>query len=385
MTAVSQPTPVLLLIETSLHSIIEGYYMAHPTATKLDVIGANLLKRHANWWQRKGCLLSSPESSMLGNLWLPLSNGTIAVEDVDLTPDMVDVDRIVGSALGPGPIETLDDQLRHVGPYTPIPWVEAIMGVPIRTTIQGGSMRARDHVDNWDEWAFHAEHFDSDWYELLMRFVDLLAERKGGKRAITQTLMRGPSDLAEAVLGPENMCLSLYDTPNEMHRFLDFATDLFIKVLHAQLRRIPDIEGGYVNPFGIWAPGTVVRNQCDATAFLSADHYEKWFLPYDMRIWKSVDYSIQHVHSNSLHTVDVLLAQEVPHAIQVTVDIQPAGPQVQEVIPTLKKILSKKSLVIEGWLTQDEVRTLQSELPGDGLSITIRRQPGEGHTGWYMS
>ncbi len=322
---------------------------------------------------------------MLGDLWLPLSNGRIATVDVDLRPGMVDVDRIVGPSMGGGPIQVLDDQLRHVGPYTPIPWVEAIMGVPIRTTIQGGSMRARDHVSSWEEWDFEDEHFDGDWYDLLLHFVDLLAERQGGKRAITQTLMRGPTDLAEAVLGPETMCLALYDSPIEMEEFLEDASDLFIKVLHAQLRHIPEIEGGYVNPFGIWSPGTVVRNQCDATAFLSADHYEKWFFAHDMRIWKSVDFSIQHVHSNSLHILEVLLENELPHAIQVTVDIQPAGPLVQQVIPEFKKILAKKPLIIEGWLTNDEVRILQQELPADGLSITIRRQPGQGHTGWYMS
>ena len=78
---------------------------------------------------------------------------------------------------------------------------------------------------------------------------------------------------------------------------------------------------GYVNPFGIWAPGTVVRTQCDATAFLSAGHYAEWYLPYDERICEAVDYSIIHLHSCSLHTVDVLLEVERPHAIQVTLGV----------------------------------------------------------------
>ena len=359
--------------------------MSQQTAGKLDDIGRNLLERHAKWWEKKGCLIAPREASLLGELWLPLSDGTIATEDIDLEPDMIDVGRIVGPSRGPGPIETLDDQFQHVDPYTPIPWVEAIMGVPIRTTIQGGSMRGREHSASFKEWDFDADHFHIEWFDLLMYMVDMLVQRQGGKRAITQTLMRGPVDLAEAVFGPETMCLSMYDAPDDLHRFMDYAADLFIKVLHAQLDRIPRMEGGYVNPFGIWSPGTVVRNQSDATSFLSPDHYAEFVYPYDMRIWESVDYSIQHTHSSALHHIDVLLQNERPHAIQVTVDIQPTGPLVQQVIPTFQKILEKKPLIIEGWLTGDEVRLLQKELPADGLSITVRRQPGGDHVGWYMA
>lgn len=348
--------------------------MAEPVRATVDDAGAALLKRHAAWWQRKGMLWAEPEAAPLGRLWLPLTDGTLAEEDGELTPDRVDVDRIVGEPLGPGPVETVGDQFVHAAPYPQIPWVEAILGVPIRTTIQGGSMRARARVDRWEDWDNEAVHRNDDWFNLLKRFVDLLTARQGGRRAIVQTLMRGPSDLAEAVLGPELMCFSMYDYPAELRRFLETATDLFIEILREQLARIPTIQGGHVNPFGIWSPGTVVRTQCDATAFLSAQHYARWFLPYDIRICQAVDYSIIHLHSNSLHTVDVLLDLERPHAIQVTLDLQPSGPPVAQILPILRRILAVKPLILEGHLTDDEVRLVREELPDDGLSVTRRRE-----------
>ena len=169
------------------------------------------------------------------------------------------------------------------------------------------------------------------------------------------------------------MCLSIYDHPTELRRFLEKVTAHFIEILQAQLARIPRIHGGYVNPFGIWSPGTVVRTQCDASGFLSANHYARWFLPYDIQICQAADYSVIHLHSNSLHTVDKLLEVERPHAIQVTLDQWPAGPKVADILPTLRRILSVKPLIFEGQLSDEEVQMVRKELPAAGLSITRRR------------
>jgi hypothetical protein len=185
--------------------------------------------------------------------------------------------------------------------------------------------------------------------------------------------MRGPCDLAEAVLGPELLSYSLYEHQDSLRRFLDEAVGVFIEILHAQLARIAPVEGGTMSPFGIWAPGTVVRTQCDATAFLSADHYREWFLPYDERICETVDYSIIHLHSVSLHTVDALLAVERPHAIQVTLETSPPGPTLEEMVPVFRKALGVKPLLLEGYLSEEELRWLQDELPPDGLAINVRQ------------
>lgn len=347
--------------------------MTARTHVSLDATGATLLPRHEAWWQRQGALYAEPPVAPLGRLWLPLTDGTVAQEDLDLRPEMVDIDRIVGEPLGDGSLETAGDQFCHVAPYTQIPWVEAILGLPIRTTIEGGSMRVGAHAESWAAWDNDAIHRDDDWFDLLKCFIDLMAGRRGARQAITQTLMRGPSDLAEAVLGPALMCFSIYDHPDELRRFLDVATDLFIEILHEQLARIPTIDGGYVCPFGIWSPGTVVRTQCDASAFLSAEHYAEWFMPYDVRICESVDFSIIHLHSNSLHTVDKLLGLTRPHAIQVTLDIQPSGPPLAQVLPILRRILSVKPLILEGHMSENEVQMIREELPSDGLSVTRRQ------------
>jgi hypothetical protein len=165
----------------------------------------------------------------------------------------------------------------------------------------------------------------------------------------------------------------MYDHPLELRSFLEEATHTFIEILAAQIALTPSVQGGYVNPFGVWAPGTVVRTQCDASVFLSPRHYAEWYLPYDVEICEAVDYSIIHLHSCSLHTVDALLEVERPHAIQITLETEPSGPPLEEIVPIFRKILGVKPLILDGPLSEEQAKGLLDTLPPDGLCIIARQ------------
>jgi hypothetical protein len=346
--------------------------MQQPVIT-LDETTNALLQRHADWWRRKASLCTFVDGTPLGDLWLPLAGGTLATEDMDLRPVMLDVDRVAGMRQPEGALRTFGDLICAVDPYGKVPWVEAILGAPVRATIKGGSMRTHAYIDSLETWQRAASRRDEAWFRLLMGLTDLLVERSAGRLAVVQPTMRGPSDLAEALLGPRLMSYAMYDEPQHLSQFLQEVSGVFVDILHGLLARVVPAGGGYVSPFGIWAPGTVVRTQCDATAFLSARHYAQWYLPHDLRICESVDYSFIHLHSVSLHTVDALLEQERPHAIQITIEAAPKGPTLAQMLPVLRRILSVKPLLLEGHLSGDEVRWLQDQLPTGGLAITARR------------
>lgn len=331
-----------------------------------------LLQKHVAWWHRKERLYTRSTGTPLGDLWLPLSDGTLAQKDMALTPEMLDLNSLAGPQYEPGHLEIHGDQIRTAAPYTRVPWIEAILGAPIRVTIQGGSMRAMPIIEKWQDWDFGDSHINENWLDILLQLTDYLVERSAGRAAVVQTLMRGPSDLAEALLGPEFMVYSMIDHPQALHAFIETITEVFISVLQAQFERIPKVGSGYVSPFGIWSPGTVVRTQCDASAFLSAGHYAEWYLPYDVAISESVDFSIIHLHSSSLHTVDAILEQQHPDAVQITFETASNGPSLQALVPIFRKILARKPLIFEGPLTEDDVVFLFDNCPNGGFCINAR-------------
>ncbi len=335
-----------------------------------------LIERHQRWWAREATLITQVAGAPLGDLWLPLADGTLATRDMDLTPDLLDFERLLpgqDDADADGGVAIHGDIFRTTTAFGRVPWLEAILGAPVRATIQGGSMRTKPLVENWTDWSTVPAYRNDAWYALLLRLTEALVERAGGRAAVVQPTLRGPSDLAEALLGPELLSFSLYDHPAALRSFLEETTAVFVEVLHALLARIPPLAGGYVSPFGIWAPGTVVRTQCDASAFLSGRHYAEWFLPYDVRIAESVDYAFIHLHSCSLHTVDALLEMPRPQAIQVTLEAAPSGPLLQDMLPTFRQILAVKPLLLEGQLDDDDVALLLDALPTGGLAIIARR------------
>jgi hypothetical protein len=355
------------------HSPNDRETMMTPPSLTLDAAGTALLRRHAGWWRREESLCTFVQGTPLGDLWLPLSDGTLATQDLTLTPELLDVDRIAGTQQAPGPLQTHGDLFQVVDPYGKVPWVEAILGTPIRATIKGGSMRTHSFIDTFERWEQLSNHRADDWFAQLLALTDLLVQRGAGRYAVVQPTMRGPSDLAEAILGPTLMSYAMYDEPRRLRRFLGEVTDVFIEILHALLAHVRPVQGGYLSPFGIWAPGSVVRTQCDATAFLSPAQYAEWYLPHDLSICESVDYSFIHLHSISLHTVDTLLAQERPHAIQITLEAEPKGPSLAQLLPTLRKILAVKPLLLEGQLSHEQVAWLQDQLPAGGLAIAARQ------------
>ncbi len=339
---------------------------------------SDLLERHKAFWGmedvEKPLLKIGRYSSSYGQqpppMKLPLADGTMASGDLFyLDPEMLSPERFSRREENPSAEPaTAGDLLSVRSPFAKVPWMEAIVGCPIRVSLQSSSMWSESVLgEDWYK-DFRSLKPSDRWRGKLLEFTEFLSANSGAY-LVANTLMRGPSDMVDALIGEENLCVGIYQHPDEIHELMTMCADIFIDTAQAQLDRVSPFQDGYCNQFGIWAPGLSIRTQDDASALVSPADYAEFMLPPQEHIVAEFEYSTIHLHSNSLHVVDAVLDSTI-NAVQVSMDPQPFGPTVIELLPTFVRMQEKKPILIEGPMMQWELDELLETLLPRGLYVS---------------
>lgn len=327
----------------------------------------HLLERHRRFWDGDGDAPFRRVSrhNPLGERGgIPLAGGGRATEGQFITPDLIDPHSFYPGETPTGPVVN-GDFLAGQGPPA-LCWTEAIAGCQVQV-VTGGPW-AVPFLEDWSD--LPGLKADAKWLDKLDQFVDYLARRAGGRYPIVEPLMRGPIDIMASVLGHERMCLALSESPEEADELLSFCADVFIETARRRLERTPVFAGGWVSSYGIWAPGRVVRTQVDNGTLVSPETYRERVLPHDRRVIEAFDFPLIHVHSGCLHLADELARIEALKVIQVSIDY-PGGPLAAEVMPTLRRVIERKCLIVTGPVTPTELRDLEALTPPGRLCLQV--------------
>lgn len=300
-----------------------------------------------------------------------LADGSLTQDGTRLLPDLLDVQRLVEQLDVPSALVS-DDLIQGIAPYD-LCWNEALVGCPIYW--RAGFVWSETPPAGWNDVAQFQLPIDKRWLDQLLAMTELLVAQAHGRYPICQPLLRGPIDIAAALLGDMQLCWLLADEPARAHHLLERCTDLFIMVAQAWGAATPPFQGGSCE-YKLWAPGRVVRMQADNAALLSPRWYQEFLLPCDARICAAFDYPLIHTHSGVLPImVDALLALEPLRAIQVSLDY-PAGPPLAVLLPHLKQVNACKPLIITGAVTQQELAMLLQTLSSNGLCLQVALRDG---------
>jgi len=255
-------------------------------------------------------------------------------------------------------------------PYTGIPWMEAILGCPVRAGKE--SFTSRPWLSSPAE-ALEKVHFDpqNPWLAKYLEFTAALAQLSRGRFPVGMPIMHGPTDILGALLGQQEMVIALMETdPQVMHRLIERVTRVFLSVIEAQRRLIPPFYGGQALGFyHIWAPGTAIWFQDDLSAVLPHKLYRQFFLDSARLILAGHDHTAVHLCPNSLSILDELLTLENLKTVQVDKDV--SGPGVKELLPVLAKIMQTRGLILWGDLNIEDLERVKRNLPCRGLALHV--------------
>ncbi len=328
---------------------------------------------HRGFWERRR-LDHPPASFKVGDFFFARHYSAarpLLVANRPVEPDMLRVDAFLPD------YERMYREVERLGqdgfwtaePYTGIPWMEAVLGCPI---IAGEESFTSKPIFDDPREAEAALRFDPEnpWLRKYLEFTRALVDLSGGRFPVGQPIMRGPTDMVGALLGQTGMIFALADDPEGTRRLIRRVTEIFLAVIAEQKKIVPPFLGGSaIGFYHVWTPGTAIWFQDDLSAILSPDLYREYFLDSARLICRDYDFTAVHLHPSSFFIVDDLLGLDRLGAIQVNKDV--GGPSVEEMLPTLGRILERKRLIFWGDLDLDELALVRDRLPNRGLFLQI--------------
>ena len=251
---------------------------------------------------------------------------------------------------------------------------EVLIGCPV---VEG--------VTNWAEPCFTDWHQldgyrvqDSVWYQRMMDNLGRAIEAVDPQTyPFAGANMRGPVDMARAMLGGDLLCAAVFDHPDELKSLLARITDVIIETCEAHSALLPLYEGGQFNSMGIWTPGRSPAFSVDSAWMFSPACYQDFFLPCDIRICEAFDTAMVHLHSASRQHF-VTWAQELPKmGLQCSVDElwlptgerKCLGPSMGDLIPLFAQVCEHTSFLIFGYWDDDVIERAIQTMPRQGYAI----------------
>ena len=368
--------------------------------------------KHRRFWERTeadSCLRSVSVYAPSVGVKLPQPDGGYVTEAALLEPDMVDPAALIDE-VEQWDAERLDGTLTAQGqfmisvgqgdlmpgsrPFPKLPWIEAMLGCPVKMT--EGQIWNEHYPGDPREVVERSIRFEGNpWFELYLECLRQLQSRLAQRFPVSaNTLLRGTSDLAAAVMGVQEACLGWIEDPDFMARLMRVCTDAVLTVVEAGHTTLEPFVGGYLSNYRIWAPAPVVSTQADHSTLVSPQMYEEQMLPYDLEVIGACPLSIFHLHNNGLHIAPLLV--EIPDldVIEVAMDPYPTGERKRYEVEMLRMILERKPLILDVHLPSlEEAEWLLGQLPNRGLcwhplydpEIYDKLSPSEvGHETWIL-
>lgn len=337
-----------------------------------DRVKARLAKNEAFWTRGPA---QRPLIGMAVNITFPAvrfagletGQGCITPDMIDPEAFLADWDRSFAHAE-----DRAEDLFMVASPYSAVPWMEAIAGCEVYVSPASSSIWAEHPSLSWERLKLVGFDPNNAWLLKLIECAKALREHAAGRYPISTPILRGVSDMAAALLGPQRFVLEFYDHPLELRQVFVRCTEIWQGVGQALVHAFGRFHGGQcAGRRRVWTTGTCMLYQDDAAAVLSPTLFREAIVPHEHEILKQYARTMIHTHSGTLRImIDGLLSLPSLDAIEVQFD--PSGPSLPALLSSLKRIQEHKSLLIVGELkdlTLDGINLLLRELSPRGLCL----------------
>ncbi|MDR0495804.1 MAG: hypothetical protein LBG95_09300 [Treponema sp.] len=216
-------------------------------------------------------------------------------------------------------------------------------------------------------------------YRMVLEMNRRLCGESKGSFSIAMTDLGGNLDILASLRGTEQLLMDLVEAPQEVEKALakidalwESAFSQFHSVMEASVY-------GMTSWIPIWCPKTWYPLQCDFSAMISPDHFERFVMPSLIRASNFLAHSIYHLDGpGELPHLDLLLSIDRLDGIQWVPGAGKPNNADDCWFPLYEKIQSKgKCLVIYAGNSAGEALHLLKHLSHKGLFIHCNLKSAE--------
>jgi hypothetical protein len=225
------------------------------------------------------------------------------------------------------------------------------------------------------DWAeFDRLRFDPShpWWQRYLKQLEVFVARSRGKWGISHFILIDSLNFVFELVGATQTYLSVEERPATVHRAVDFAYDLNVRVHREFFDVAPLFAGGTFSNFAQWIPGRIVSESLDPFHMTSAAYFEKWGREPAERILGTFDGGVIHIHGNGRHLLQSAATLKGLKAVLLLDDV--GFPQAFDVLAELKTRLGEVPVAVFADYRPFVERLSRRDLPG-GVLYHVKNVP----------
>ncbi len=252
---------------------------------------------------------------------------------------------------------------------TSLPAIEtAYLGAPYTIVPRSNTGWTHPVIEDWGERPTFTVDADNWWWRRTQELLDLAAQQLDDRAVIGIPDLQGGGEILVLLRGTEQFAMDLYDHPEAIGEAMEEVNEAWLTYYNACFETIHRHQEGYVDWLAVWSEAPAVTVECDFSAMISPQMFQRHMLPPLERQIEWIPRTIYHLDGpGELPHLDAFLGLPDLDGIQW---VPGAGTQPMiEWLPLLKQIQDAgKKLVIacQEW----EVKPLLEELRPETLLIS---------------
>ena len=227
-------------------------------------------------------------------------------------------------------------------------------------------------VHTVEDWSDHHFTFDPEnvYWKKILSMTEHYLRDSGGDYLVGVTDIHQGMDALVSMRGPENVCLDVFDSPQEVKRVLGEVESVFKTVLTKSFEMIEKYQKGTTNWMGIYHPERWYVSSSDFIYLISPGVFDEFSDESIRREAKIIGNNIYHLDGvGSARHIDKLL--EMPEINGIQWVYGSGQPTAAHWIELLKKIQAAGKLIEINCVTSDIFPLLESGLKPEGLRLSL--------------